>query len=72
MMGPWLIYASLINRGTIALYDGVPTEREFGEFVENARVTMLGVRAESGESLEKHRVYEGARLGCNQSLQFHR
>ena len=43
MMGPWLIYASLINRGTIALYDGVPTEREFGEFVENARVTMLGV-----------------------------
>ena len=43
MMGPWLIYASLINQGTIALYDGVPTEREFGEFVENARVTMLGV-----------------------------
>ena len=43
MMGPWLIYASLINRGTIALYDGVPTEREFGEFVQNARVTMLGV-----------------------------
>ena len=43
MMGPWLIYASLINRGTIALYDGAPTEREFGEFVQNAGVTMLGV-----------------------------
>lgn len=43
MMGPWLIYASLINRGTIALYDGAPTEREFGEFVRNAGVTMLGV-----------------------------
>ena len=43
MMGPWLIYASLINRATIALYDGAPTEREFGEFVQNARVTMLGV-----------------------------
>ena len=43
MMGPWLIYASLINQGTIALYDGAPTEREFGEFVQNARVTMLGV-----------------------------
>ena len=43
MMGPWLIYASLINRGTIALYDGTATEREFGEFVQNARVTMLGV-----------------------------
>ena len=43
MMGPWLIYASLINQGTIALYDGTSTEREFGEFVANARVTMLGV-----------------------------
>ena len=43
MMGPWLIYASLINKGTMALYDGLPTEREFGEFVQDARVTMLGV-----------------------------
>ena len=43
MMGPWLIYASLINQGTIALYDGTATERKFGEFVQNARVTMLGV-----------------------------
>ena len=43
MMGPWLIYASLINQGTIALYDGTATEREFGKFVQNARVTMLGV-----------------------------
>ena len=43
MMGPWLIYASLINQGTIALYDGTATERDFGEFVQNARVTMLGV-----------------------------
>ena len=43
MMGPWLIYASLINRATIALYDGVPTDRAFGSFVQNARVNMLGV-----------------------------
>ncbi len=43
MMGPWLIYASLINRATIALYDGVPTGRDFGVFVQNAQVTMLGV-----------------------------
>ena len=43
MMGPWLIYASLINKATIALYDGVPTGREFGVFVQNAKVTMLGV-----------------------------
>ncbi|MBW4542583.1 MAG: AMP-binding protein [Myxacorys chilensis ATA2-1-KO14] len=43
MMGPWLIYASLINRATIALYDGAPTTREYGQFVQNAQVTMLGV-----------------------------
>ena len=43
MMGPWLIYASLINRATIALYEGVPTGRDFGVFVQNAKVSMLGV-----------------------------
>jgi len=43
MMGPWLIYATLINRATIALYYGTPTEREFGRFVQDARVNLLGV-----------------------------
>ncbi|MGA7935038.1 MAG: AMP-binding protein, partial [Kovacikia sp.] len=43
MMGPWLIYASLINRATIALYPGAPTTREYGQFIQNARVTLLGV-----------------------------
>ncbi len=43
MMGPWLIYASLINQATIALYYGTPTERKFGQFVRDAGVNMLGV-----------------------------
>jgi len=43
MMGPWLIYASLINKGTIALYYGASTGREFGEFVQDAKVNMLGL-----------------------------
>lgn len=43
MMGPWLIFASLLNQGTIALFDGSPLEKGFGEFVQNARVTMLGL-----------------------------
>ncbi len=43
MMGPWLIYASLINRAAIALHYGTPTAREFGQFVQDAGVTMLGV-----------------------------
>ena len=43
MMGPWVIYASLINKATIALYDGIPTGRDFGIFVQDAKVSMLGV-----------------------------
>ena len=43
MMGPWLIYAAFLNRATMALYYGTPTERGFGAFVQAARITMLGV-----------------------------
>ncbi len=43
MMGPWLVFATLINKGTIALYYGAPVAEDFGEFVQNAKVTMLGV-----------------------------
>ncbi|WP_457611123.1 AMP-binding protein [Lutibacter sp.] len=43
MMGPWLVFAALINKATIALYYGTPTDNGFGEFVQNAKVTMLGV-----------------------------
>jgi acetyl-CoA synthetase len=43
MMGPWLVYAALINRATIALYPDVPTGRGFGKFVQDAGVTMLGL-----------------------------
>ena len=43
MMGPWLTYASLVNRATMALYVGGTNRRAFGEFVSEAGVTMLGV-----------------------------
>ena len=43
MMGPWLIYATFINRATMALFDDAPTEADFGEFVEQAGVTILGL-----------------------------
>ncbi len=43
MMGPWLIFASLINRASIALYGQPPLGEDFGEFVQNAKVTMLGL-----------------------------
>ena len=43
MMGPWLIYASFLNRATMALYYGAPNERGFGSFVQAAGINMLGV-----------------------------
>jgi len=43
MMGPWLIFASLINKGTMALYYGAPMGNEFGSFVQDAGVNMLGL-----------------------------
>lgn len=43
MMGPWLLFAALINRATLALYGDTPTDSGFGRFVQDARVTMLGV-----------------------------
>jgi acetyl-CoA synthetase len=43
MMGPWLTFATLINRGTIALFDGAPFGETFGRFVQDAAVNILGV-----------------------------
>ncbi len=43
MMGPWLVFAALINKASIALYYGAPMGEEFGKFIQNAKVTMLGV-----------------------------
>ncbi|XP_026403017.1 probable acyl-activating enzyme 17, peroxisomal isoform X2 [Papaver somniferum] len=43
MMGPWLVYASLLNGASIALYNGSPLGSGFCKFVQDAKVTMLGV-----------------------------
>ena len=43
MMGPWLIFAALVNRAAIALYEGAPTTREFCRFVQDAGVSVLGL-----------------------------
>lgn len=43
MMGPWLIFASLINKASMALYQGAPHGEGFRTFLRDAGVTMLGV-----------------------------
>lgn len=43
MMGSWLIYAVLINHATIAIYEGSANSRNFGKFVQDVKVTLLGI-----------------------------
>lgn len=43
MMGPWLIFACLLNKATIALYSGAPVGKNFGQFIHKVQVTHLGV-----------------------------
>ncbi|MCD7468657.1 putative acyl-activating enzyme 17, peroxisomal [Datura stramonium] len=43
MMGPLLIYCTLLNGATMALYNGSPLGSGFAKFVQDAKVTMLGV-----------------------------
>jgi acetyl-CoA synthetase len=66
MMGPWLIYAGLINRATIALYGGAPTGGDFGRFVEKAGVTMLGVIPSLVKTWRASRCMESADWTCIQ------
>ncbi|MEO0144555.1 MAG: AMP-binding protein [candidate division WOR-3 bacterium] len=46
MMGPWLIFGSLINHSTMFLYDGaidVPNENRIFELVDKHKITILGI-----------------------------
>ncbi len=42
MMAPWLIFAALINRATLAIYTGAATNEGFGRFAEQSGITILG------------------------------
>jgi acetyl-CoA synthetase len=59
MMGPWLIYASLVNRSAMAIYDGAPTGREFGQFISDTRVSLLGVIPSLVKTWRATRCMEG-------------
>lgn len=60
MMGPWLVFAALINRATIALYHEAPKGRGYGEFIQNAQVTMLGVVPTLVASWRQSKCMEGS------------
>ena len=59
MVGSFCVAGTLMNRGTLALYDGRPITREFGEFVQDAQVNVLGVVPALPEHWEKTGLMEG-------------
>src|SRR5690606_932609 len=59
MMGPWLIYASLINQATLALGYDAPMTREYCDFVDNAKVTILGLVPSIVKSWRETEVMNG-------------
>ena len=64
MMGPWLIFASLMNRATIALYGQSPTDAGFGRFVRDAGVTMLGLVPSLVRSWRQSGAMDGIDWSC--------
>ncbi len=42
MMGPWAIFAALMNRATLALFVGSGASPQFGRFMQDVGVTVLG------------------------------
>lgn len=59
MMGPWLIFATLLNRATMALFEEAPLGADFGRFVQDARVTVLGLVPSMVKSWRASRAMEG-------------
>jgi acetyl-CoA synthetase len=43
MMGPWLVYATLVNGATMALFEGTAGSAQFPRFVRGSGTTILGV-----------------------------
>jgi acyl-coenzyme A synthetase/AMP-(fatty) acid ligase len=60
-MGPWLVYSSLLNGAAMALFQGSPMGRGFGEFVAAAKVTMLGLVPSLARAWQASRCMEGLR-----------
>lgn len=59
MMGAWSIFATLLNDATLVIFDDAPTLRQFGELVQSAQVTHLGVVPSLVRSWREARTMEG-------------
>lgn len=58
MMGPWLVYACFINQATMALCHDAPTQKKFGQFVQDEKVTILGLVPSIVTTWEANKIME--------------
>jgi acetyl-CoA synthetase len=64
MMGPWLIYASLLNGAVIGLFEGSPLGEPFARFVAEARANMLGLVPSLVRAWRSSGALEGVDWSC--------
>ncbi|XP_071697407.1 probable CoA ligase CCL12 [Rutidosis leptorrhynchoides] len=58
-MGPILLYSSFLTGATLALYHGSPLGHDFGKFVQDAGVTVLGTVPSIVKSWKSKNCMEG-------------
>ena len=69
MMGPWLIYATLVNGACMALFPGATNTSEYPRFIQRAGVTMLGVIPSLVRTWRRGGVSDGRRGGVSDGQQ---
>lgn len=62
-MGPWAIFAAFLNSATLAIFEGSPLTRQFGQFIQSTRVTMLGVVPSMVKGWRQNNTMEGLDWG---------
>ena len=68
MMGPWLIYATLVNGACMALYPGAANTPEYLRFIRRAGVTMQGVIPSLVRTWRRGGMAEGRRGGVAEGI----
>ncbi len=69
MMGPWLIYATLVNGACMALYPGASNTAEYLRFIRRAGVTVQGVIPSLVRTWRRAGVADERRTGVSDGQQ---
>ncbi len=69
MMGPWLIYATLVNGACMALYPGATNTAEYLRFIRRAGVTVQGVIPSLVRTWRRAGVADERRTGVSDGQQ---